>query len=90
MFLEVRPKRVPHWTLVSSEKCYFIVRQDTDQSIRCNEWSRLVWELCDGDRTLGEIMKLLADSLPEAQEVEEDVETAIDLLYQLKAIEYSD
>ena len=90
MFLEVRPKRTPHWTLASSEKCHFIVRRDTNQSIRCNEWSRLVWELCDGNRTLREIMKLLSDSFPQAQEVEEDVETAIDSLYQLKAIEYSD
>ena len=90
MFLGVKPKRVLDWELISSDGVHFIVRRDTSWSIRCNEYSRLVWELCDGSRSLKEIMRLLAEGFPGAEGVENEVEKAVDQFLQLEAIEYID
>lgn len=32
----------------------------------CNQTAGLVWRLCDGERTVGEIVALLAEAYPEA------------------------
>ena len=90
MFLDVKPRRLANWSLTDGQDSHIIIRRGTNHSIRCNECSKIVWELCDGTHTLGEIMTLLAESFPDTPQVEEDVEAAIDLFFQLNAIEYLD
>ena len=41
---------------------------------RSNSTGALIWQLCDGKRTVGEIIKVLSASYPEAsQQIEKDV-----------------
>jgi hypothetical protein len=41
----------------------------SDKTLYLNETAALVWRLCDGQRTGGEIADLLAEAYPEAQQL---------------------
>ena len=47
-------------------------------AIYLNETGALIWELCDGSRSIGDIIDLLSDHYPESRsEIETDVKTII-------------
>jgi hypothetical protein len=55
----------------------------------CNQTASLVWELCDGRRTVQEIITLLSEAYPEAAEtICADVEAILQQFHQHGAIEY--
>ena len=57
------------------------------QAIYLNETAALVFRLCDGKRTIGEIATLLTEAYPETADViEADVETVLDNLVEAGAI----
>lgn len=48
------------------------------KTVYLNETASLVWQLCDGERSVGEIAALLKESFPDAAErVDEDVESTL-------------
>lgn len=60
---------------------------ESTQAIYLNETAALVFRLCDGKRTAGEIMTLLKEAYPEtADAIETDVPTVLDNLIDAGAI----
>ena len=58
------------------------------KTVYMNETASLVWQLCDGKRSVGEIVALLSDSFPEAGDgLLDDVETTLDKFVQHGAVE---
>jgi hypothetical protein len=56
--------------------------------IHGNQTSALIWHLCDGVRTVDEIVEILSAAYPEAhQEVRDDVPVAIQKLVSQGALE---
>jgi len=56
--------------------CFII--QGITKSIRLNETASIIWDLCDGERTIAQIITLLAASFPdEADRILEDVEATL-------------
>lgn len=48
------------------------------KTIRLNETASIIWKLCDGERTIGEITTLIAASFPDdAHRILEDVQAAL-------------
>lgn len=55
-----------------------------------NPTSSLIWILCDGKRTLGQIERLLTDAYPDAaSRIPEEIDSVVDLLVQEGALELS-
>ncbi|GAB4455671.1 MAG: hypothetical protein Kow0070_04370 [Anaerolineales bacterium] len=55
--------------------------------IHGSQTSALIWQLCDGARTVGEIVKLLSAAYPDAaDEIQADVPAAIQMLTQHGAL----
>jgi hypothetical protein len=53
----------------------------SERLIHCNVTAALVWRLCDGERTLGEIAALLAEAYPDATDaIAGDVASAVETL----------
>ena len=53
----------------------------------CNETAAVVWGLCDGSRTVAEIVRLLSDAFPEARgQVAADVREAVVQLVAHRAL----
>jgi len=54
----------------------------------CNETASLIWRLCDGQRTVEEIVALLTEAFPEAADtIAGDVEATLEEFAQHGAIE---
>jgi len=61
---------------------------DGETVLKLNESSVLIWELCNGELTVGEMVQLLADSYPEAaEEMRKDVFRALDELNEEAVIQ---
>lgn len=55
--------------------------------VHCNETAALVWRLCDGQRSVGEIVQLLVEAYPDAaDEVPQDVQRVLTQLLDADAI----
>ncbi len=61
-----------------------------DQLIYCNETASLIWHLCDGQRTVQEIVAQLSAAFPEATEgIAEDVRDTIQRFHEYGAIRFT-
>jgi len=59
------------------------------KTVYMNETASLVWQLCDGQRSIGDISELLKESFPEAADrVAEDVESTLKTFAEHGAIEF--
>ena len=73
--------------LIDDELLLFHPGQTT--IIYCNQTASLVWQLCDGNRTIQEIITLLQTAFPEAKaSIASDVEAALQDFVQHGAIEF--
>ena len=62
----------------------------TDKVLYLNESSRMIWELCNGDLSVMNIIKLLTEAYPDAiDEIESDINTTFENLYEGGAIRFS-
>jgi hypothetical protein len=60
----------------------------TTATIYLNDTASLVWNLCNGERSVGEIMDVLKDSFPEAADsIPEDVEMTLREFVEHGAVE---
>ena len=56
--------------------------------IHCSPTAALVWRLCDGERTVGEIVRLLSETYPEASaSIPSDVSATLDTLAREGALD---
>ena len=61
------------------------------RSIYMNSTASIIWRLCDGKLTVGEIVSLLKEAFPEAEgSIQQDVEDSINLFVSNKAIELAE
>ena len=64
---------------------------ESTRSIYMNSTASIIWRLCDGKLTVGEIVALLKEAFPDAVDsIEQDVVDSIELFISNKAIELSD
>ena len=64
---------------------------ESTRSIYMNSTASIIWRLCDGKLTVGEIVELLKEAFPEAEDsIEKDVVDSIDLFINSDAIELSE
>lgn len=57
------------------------------QTVYLNPTASLVWQLCDGKRSAGEIMELLRESFPDGGgSIEKDVTTTLEMFDQYGAV----
>jgi Coenzyme PQQ synthesis protein D (PqqD) len=64
-----------------------LYRRSLKKTIYLNESATAVWQLCDGRRTVQQVVDILANAYPEAHaEVAADVNDAIDNLFREGAL----
>ncbi|MGE0703719.1 MAG: PqqD family protein [Vicinamibacterales bacterium] len=75
------PSRVEHFSLERLDNEILLYHPGLTKAIHLNETAALVWELCDGQRSIAEIGTLLGEAFPEqADEVRNDVAAVVDRL----------
>ena len=56
-------------------------------TVYMNETASIIWRLCDGERTVGDIIRLIEESYPEAGKgIGDDVESTLNVFIEHGAI----
>ena len=84
------PEPVAGWKAVeTNDGGHLLSGGSRSDACRLNETGRLIWELLDGERTLGEIVELVSDAFarPKAQ-IHDDVSSIVARLRDLGIVEF--
>ena len=88
MLVAKRPQRKQDFLLEVLDGEMLIYDPTRTRALCLNDTASLIWQLCDGERTVEEIAKVLRDTYPEAGEaVEDDVDTMVRRFAEHGAIE---
>jgi hypothetical protein len=63
-----KPKREPDYRLEMIDGELLLYHLNETKILYCNQTASLIWRLCDGQKTVGEIASLLQEAYPEAAE----------------------
>ena len=75
------PAQTPGFELQKTACCFFLKEEDSKNLVKLNDSSALIWQVCTGEWSVGEIIDVLKESYPDAAEtMEKDVYTALDSL----------
>lgn len=78
MTADLVPTRVQGFLLERLDDEVLVYHPGLAKTIRLNETASIVWELCDGRRSAGEIAAILKDAYPDDRaHIHEDVERAL-------------
>ncbi len=72
------PIRVEHFQLERLDESVLLYHPGLTKTMRLNETAAVLWELCDGEHTVGDMAAMLADAYPDqAEAIAEDVSIAV-------------
>jgi hypothetical protein len=87
--LSDKPRQSAEYRLESIDDELLLFHPGRTTIIYCNSTASLVWQLCNGERTVQEIVNLLQDAYPEASEnMTGDIVTTLQRFAHHGAIEY--
>ena len=78
--LETRPRQSEDYTAEKIPCCWILSRAGVDKKIKLNDSSMLIWQLCDGENTVGEMIEALQEAFPDVPDMDRDVQRALDEL----------
>jgi hypothetical protein len=88
--LSARPRRRDGYALESFGDEIVIYHPASEAIFHCNATAALIWQLCDGQRSFGEIVDLLRDAYPEAAaQLQQDVSATLSQLLTHGALEWA-
>lgn len=83
------PARVDGFLLERMDDEVLLYHPRLAKTIRLNDTAAIVWELCDGARSAGEITTLLEEAYPDDQQIDEDVDAVLQRLADEGALVFS-
>ncbi len=63
-----KPKQKPGYHLEMIDGELLLYHLDKSKILYCNQTASLIWHLCDGQQTIGEIITLISEAYPDAAE----------------------
>jgi hypothetical protein len=63
------PKRREGYQIKKIPCCYLLNNPALQHTVKLNETSLLLWELCNGSLSVGEILELLVENFPQAESI---------------------
>ena len=76
------PEQTEGYELQKTACCYLLREPATQRFIKLNDSSALIWQVCTGEWTVGEIIEVLKESYPDAEDsMDNDVMQALNMLY---------
>lgn len=62
--------------------CWIVTIKEADRRIKLNDSSMLIWQLCEGGNTVGEMIDALQAQYPDVQGIDKDIQRALDELLE--------
>lgn len=76
--LKRKPNRNPGFQLEQMNEEILLFNPETTRVVYLNETAALIWQLCDGQRNIAEIVSVLRGAYPEeADNIQKDVEQTL-------------
>ena len=90
MDLSCQPCQKPHYRLEKIDDELLLYHPSQTTIMYCNPSASLIWQLCDGERTIEEIISLLSAAYEQPLEtITPEVTTTLQQFHQHQAIEYA-
>jgi hypothetical protein len=87
MILSDKPKQKAGYRMEMIEDELLLYHLDETRILYLNQTASLIWRLCDGQRTVGEITTLLGEAYPEsAGTIADDVQKTLQQFLEFGAI----
>lgn len=87
---ELRPQRKPEFALEVLDGEILLLHPAQGRVLHCNQTAALIWQLCDGRRTIHEIAALLEEAFPESAEgMKADVSAALEQFQAADALTFA-
>jgi hypothetical protein len=88
MNLDAKPRRKTDYRLELLDGEMVLYHPSETKILYFNQTASLIWQLCDGERTAAEIVRLLSESYPEsAGEIASDVQATLQQFEEQGCIE---
>ena len=76
------PEQSAGYELQKTACCYFLREEESKNLVRLNDSSALIWQVCTGEWSVGEIIDVLKETYPDASDsMDQDVMQALNMLY---------
>ncbi len=86
--LDSKPRRKNDYRLEQLDDEMVLYHPAETRILYFNQTASLIWQLCDGERTAGEMIRLLSESYPEAaSEIAGDVQATLQQFEEQGCIE---
>lgn len=82
----VQPAQAENVEVKKIPCCWILTIDGVEQKIKLNDSSMLIWQLCDGQNTVGEIIDNLQEQYPDVESMDKDIQRALDELLEEKLI----
>ena len=84
------PIHVEHFQLERLDESVLLYHPGLTKAMRLNETAAVLWELCDGELTVGDMAAMLADAYPDqAEAIAADVSLALRTLVDAGALRFA-
>ncbi len=69
--------------------CWIVTIEEDGRRIKLNDSSMLIWQLCEGENTVGEMIEALQEEYPDVDGMDKDIQRALDELLEETLISIS-
>ncbi len=87
--LDAKPLQRPDCDVQKIPCCWIVTPGGEDRRVKLNDSSMLIWRLCEGENTVGDIIGALQEQYPDVEGMDKDIQRALDELLQETLISVS-
>ena len=87
--LNARPAQCAGFDVEKIPCCWILTHSQSGRKIKLNDSSMLIWQLCEEDNTVGDIIATLQEAFPDVGDIDKDIQRALDELKEEGLIEFS-
>lgn len=80
--LDAKPIQLEGCDVQKIPCCWIVTIKEDDRRIKLNDSSMLIWQLCEGENTVGEIIDALRAEYPDVEDMDKDIQRALDELLE--------
>lgn len=86
--LDAIPKHLENYELAKIPCCWLLKDTEQEKTVKLNETSLLIWKMCTGEFTVGDMIGALEESFPDTDTIAKDVHRALDMLNEEEVIRF--
>ncbi len=85
--LALTPRQTEGYSLDKIPCCWILRLGKSNSYVKMNDTAVLIWSLCEGELTVGDIIGALIEEYPDVPDIEKDIQRTLDSLLEEGVIE---